>query len=146
MRHWFKLLSIGFSLAVTLGVSFTAQAYPPQCADLCTCNTACGTVCFNGVTEATTCGADSYCVDNCRSARPASVLLDGQEPQEDSPDICTAQLPASRPAGVATDPEVCYEVYDTCMQQASGEPVDWIRSYSEQRCELSLNDCLYWGG
>lgn len=45
------------------------------------------------------------------------------------------------PAG-AEDVSVCFEEFDTCMDRANSEPVDWIRDYSIQSCYSYRDMCL----
>jgi hypothetical protein len=45
------------------------------------------------------------------------------------------------PAG-AEDVAICYEEYNTCMDRANAEPVDWIRDYKIQDCQAYRDMCL----
>ena len=49
---------------------------------------------------------------------------------------------SAAPAQAAEDEQACYTEFDSCMERASWEPVDWIRDYSEQACQSMLIMCL----
>jgi hypothetical protein len=92
-----KQLGTGLSLIFfTLGISSTAQAYPPQCFDVCSCESSCGQKCYYG-TFLTTC-ADEICVDYdyCWSgATHSSLTQDAQKQQDASQEVCTEQVQQS---------------------------------------------------
>ncbi len=100
MRQWMKQLGTVFSLVLTLCVSLTAHAAPPQCDDTCDCNTPCDTVCYNGpvgMRVKTTCGegaTNSLCMELCTwdSDSQAAPLQEAQEQQDVSLNVCTEQV------------------------------------------------------
>jgi hypothetical protein len=100
MRNWMKQLGTRLSLVVSLGVSSTALAYPPQCVDVCTCESYCNMDCYAGTTFKTTCGEDgALCREVCGvGAAQASLSQDAQEQQDASRDVCTEQAQPSASA------------------------------------------------
>lgn len=105
MRNWMKQLGTRLSLVVSLGVSSTALAYPPQCVDVCTCESYCDMDCYAGATFRTTCGEDgALCREVCgvgatqAALSQASLSQDAQEQQDASRDVCTEQAQPSASA------------------------------------------------
>jgi hypothetical protein len=97
MRNWMKQFGASVSLVFTLGVSSTALAYPPQCMDVCTCQSSCAAPCYYG-TKRFSC-ADEICADQCRVGSTQATLTPeqqkSQEQQDASQNVCTEQEPQS---------------------------------------------------
>ncbi len=95
MRNWMKQLGTGLGLLFTLGIASTALAYPPQCMDVCSCDSSCAASCYEG-TYRTTC-SDWICVDYCRATSPqaSTEQQDAQEQQDASEDVCSEQAQQS---------------------------------------------------
>ena len=97
MRDWMKQLGTSLGLLMTVGTASTALAYPPQCMDVCSCNSSCASPCYQG-TFRTTC-SEEICVDYCRATDTQAALTQeqqgAQEQQDASEDVCSEQTPRS---------------------------------------------------
>lgn len=95
MRNWMKQLGVSVSLVFTLGVSSTALAYPPQCTDVCSCQSSCSTPCYYGTVRFSC--AEEICVDLCKGRSTQASLTQEQEEQQPkehqdaSRNVCTEQ-------------------------------------------------------
>ncbi|MFL5354185.1 hypothetical protein [Archangium sp.] len=100
MRNAMKQLGMGLGVLFSLGSASVALAYPPQCYDVCSCNSSCTATCYQG-TFRTTC-SDEICVDYCRASAPqasvsqSSSTQDEQEQQDASQDVCTEKTEQAR--------------------------------------------------
>lgn len=100
MRNWMKQLAVSVSLVFTVGGPSTALAYPPQCYEVCTCESSCDEPCYYMNYYQTTCGGfGASCVDSCRGSAPqASASQEAQEQRkqhesQQAGDACTKQAP-----------------------------------------------------
>ncbi|MFP2926044.1 hypothetical protein ACLESO_12660 [Pyxidicoccus sp. 3LG] len=90
MRNWMMQLGTGLSLVFAVGAPSTALAYPPQCIDVCSCESLCTDPCYRGTTRVTC--AKEICVDSCGgSSTQASLTQEAREQQESDADVCTEQ-------------------------------------------------------
>jgi hypothetical protein len=101
MRNWIKRLSASLVVLFTCGVASTAYAFPPQCTDVCSCQSACTDPCFVG-TFLTTC---DYEVCACAVDDPA-LTADGAALRDTALDVCTADVvpSSSSEAPAGSDP------------------------------------------
>ncbi len=92
LRKSLLAITAVFSLAPT-----AVFAYPPQCDEVCFSETAqCGTICYFGVYERTTCAEAGYCFEaRPKPAEPTASVTEGASRQaEDSAPVCKDAQPA----------------------------------------------------
>jgi hypothetical protein len=76
-----------FSLAPT-----AVFAYPPQCDEICFSETAsCGTLCYFGIYEQTTCGEAGYCYAPSSASTESTTSV--TEAAEDAAPVCDSAHP-----------------------------------------------------